>query len=340
MPDATTREDVVSTRGRPLQALPSPDAWLARERFKRLRGETLRGQLGASNPRAGATLEALWRRLEQLGGEVSGGELWQLVGAHDPAPWFGAPLTLVFADRERSREEALAPLLNALGGPGLHARGDALVEVDARDTELLEGLGALGWQVAHVVTVGEVAEATRLLGIPSGGALDDTPIRRCEIEAVLALHAAVFSEDARWCWFGAAQGHLERLRRELELAVAQRAPEARHRVLRGVDGEVAGHLGVELSESPFLGLAVDVSLVLAPSLRGRGVLRSAWRLALEDAVGWGARCWKGGTMQPSVLSLGSRLGRRWARVGLRRVGGIPVEDVARWPGGWRSAADP
>jgi hypothetical protein len=42
-------------------------------------------------------------------------------------------------------------------------------------------------------------------------------------------------------------------------------------------------------------------------------------------------------MQPAVLGLGRRLGRRWERVGLRRVEGVTVDEVAAWPGGWRSS---
>jgi hypothetical protein len=320
------------------------DATAGARRFVALRGEVMRGALGADGPRGEAHLLGFWRHMRGLGAEVAGGPAWQRVAAHDPTPWFGAPLTLVFADRRAGDEEALGALLGAMAAPGLHLRDDAMVEVDARDVPLLEGLGSQGWRVAHIVTAGRVEAAVGALA--AGGPWER--MRPEDRAPVVELHASVFQEDARWCWFAGFQGYREELAASLAREVPARgaasghggpdgahtASLARHRVVRDALGAPVGHLSVEGREDPHLGRTVDVGVVLAPGLRGRGLLRAAWGCALADAEAWGARVWKGGTMQPAVLGLGARLGRRWVRVGLRRVDGAPVGEVARWPGGW------
>lgn len=270
----------------------------------------------------GATrkLEATWDRGAALGlrGGVAGPS--QLVFFHDPMAWFGGPVTLGWLDGPVGAPlEPLAALIDAHHdalGP------DSLIECPTDDRPLIEMMIARGFGIDSVIQVGDARHAARVIGagpLPPGV----EPLGDEHIAGVIALHREVFSAEPEWCWFGAAPAHLQRMAEDLA-----RASEG-HFVLVE-DGAVVGHIGAELRADDFWGPTGGLELVLARRLRGRGLARSLYRVALRSLVARGARTIKGGTSQPAVLALGRALGRSWHAFNLRRGVRFAPDHFLRW----------
>ncbi len=300
-PDERARDRFITRRGAALDATPWFD-----------RGRELQAHL--------ARLHARLRALPEVE-ERGDARRWHLFAARDPDAWFGGPTTIAFADRDRRDPAALDALAEAWRRPGLHHGEDLWLEVDPRDEALLAVLMLSGLRVDSVITAGSVAEAFAAIGPPGaepedGGARLE-PLEAADIADVVELHRRTFSDNPEWCWFGAAPAHLARLGETLEAWTGAAAPSDAHWVFRGPDGRALGHVDVSIGDEPGWGRAAGIGIVLAPGLRGRGLLRVAWRRCLVVAREGGARVWKGGSSQPAVLSLGARLGRRWHQIGLR-----------------------
>jgi len=276
-------------------------------------------------PPAELRLRALWRRLMALESEARGpaSGAWHLVAALDPSPWFGESTTIVFADRDRADPQALADLVSALRGPGLHRRPDTWLEIDPRDEGLLAALLADGWWIDSVISVGGIDAALRRRDhLATDGGADVVafePLEAVDLDAVVALQGRTFQAEPWWCWFGAYPDHLTGVAEDIAAWVDGARPDSRHWVLRKGEA-IVGHLSLDVSDEPFWGRAAGVGIVLAPELRGRGYLKRAYGLVLEVSQELGARVWKGGTAQPAVMSLSRRLGRVWHQIGLRRQG--------------------
>lgn len=283
---------------------------LDRDGFIARRLDTLRRTPGFLDGLAArARLAATWERGAALGlrGGFAGPR--QLAFFHDPAAWFGGPVTVGWidgpADQVRAPIEPLLALLDA------HALGpDTLLEVPVDDPALIDALVARGFGIDSVIQVGDVRRAATALGPgPSPSGL--VALGAEHVAGVVALHREVFAAEPEWCWFGAAPAHLARMAEALA-----RDPTGHFVIVEG--GAVVGHVGAELRDDAFWGPTGGLELVLARHLRGRGLGRSLYRVALRSLVARGARTIKGGTSQPAVLALGRELGRSWQAFNVRR----------------------
>jgi|GEM_PF-1892241 len=270
-------------------------------------------------------LSARWRGLQKHRFVSQGGadSSWQLVTAHDRAPWFGSPTTLVFADRDRTDPRALAALTAALAADGDHLAPDVWLEIDPRDDGLLIALLGLGWHVDSVISAGSLALARErmdaVLGPTPPGGDAWRLLGPADVAPVAQLYATTFRANPEFCWFGAYPDHVAHVRDGLTAWTETMSTAEAHWVVDGPSG-IAGHVSVDMADEPFWGRAAGVGIVLAPEADGKGLLKAAYRRAIVVARGEGANVWKGGTSQPAVMALGARLGRVWHQIGLRRSG--------------------
>jgi GNAT superfamily N-acetyltransferase len=292
-----------------------PDPGLA---FAQLRLATLARTPGAlPGSAARARLLDFWRRGMAKGAHhaLLPGRA-QLFAFADPSTWFGGPCVIAVADRHPAHgdPETLAFLADALTASPLMAGDDVLLEIAADDPALLALALERGLGIDSVIQVGHPARARARLGPtpPLPADLSLRPLERHHVEAVIALHRETFAAQPEYCWFGAWPAHLEGL-----AAALGKAP-AGHAVL--VSGSrVLGHIGVDIeADDPFWGSVGGLELVLAPELRGRGLLRTLYAELLDGLVSAGCEVMKGGTSQPAVLHLGQVLGRPWHALNLRR----------------------
>ncbi len=237
---------------------------------------------------------------------VAGRAVGQVVFFRDPEAWFGGPVVPCWIDR-LDPDAAVEPLLEVLDH---HALGPAaLIEIGVHDAPLLSGLEARGFGIDSVVQVGDPQVALRHLR-PAQASIDVVPLAPEHVAAVVALHREVFTAEPQWCWFGAYPAHLDRL------AEALRRTPAGQFVVREA-GRVVGHLGAEVDDNPYWGRVGGLELVLAPALRGRGLGRALYRVALQSLVQRAATVMKGGTSQPGVMALGREMQRPWHAFNMR-----------------------
>lgn len=313
----------------------SPD----RQRFLALRMQTLARVPGfRGGAAAEAQLASLWTRAESLGVVHLHRPDAQLVAFRDPVTWFGGPATLCFVDRDPRSELGLRAAVAAVRACRDVLDETTWLEVDAYDLELVHALIAEGFGIDSVQQLGDarlalerlIAEKDPPLTVP-GLTIEDA--RLGDVDPIVLLHQAAFSRHPEHCFFGAYREHLLRLRDDVHATIRQAANLGReplHWVVRG-RGKVLGHVEAEVThDHPWWGNVAGLALVFDPSIQGRGVVKTAYRVALTLAVARGAERIKGGTSQPAVLGLGQVMGRPWLSIGLRRHTHYPPQHFLRF----------
>ncbi|MEQ8722187.1 MAG: hypothetical protein RID81_12950 [Sandaracinaceae bacterium] len=237
-----------------------------------------------------------------------------LAWRHQEDAWVGEPVSQVAMDLESAPEHFRAATLDA-ELPRMEADLDLMLDAHHRAT--LEALLARGLGVDSIQLLGEPTRArAKLEARPLPPGITVTPLEARDVEATLALHRETFAREPVYCWFGANPGFLasfeERLRSDRE----------GHFVVRR-DGAFAGHVSAAVKESPFWGRAAGMDLVLAPALRGRGLLRGLYASLLDSMIEAEARVFKGGTSQPPVLRLAREMDRTLFAIHLRRGATLP-----------------
>ena len=106
-------------------------------------------------------------------------------------------------------------------------------------------------------------------------------------------------------------------------------PDTPHRVL--LEGTtVRGVLGCDIDEHPLWGLSGGMDLVLAPTLQGRGLIKTGYRALLRALEARGVTKFHGGTSQPGVLALGLRMDRQFVGLNLRQATPRPKDWFRPW----------
>lgn len=257
--------------------------------------------------------------------------LGQLFFVRDPDAWFGGPVVIAWIDRDPAVDHALAPLLELVDAHAAALDDTALIEIRVDDGPLLAGLLARGFGVDSVIQLGDPRVALPALGPPpdtdplAARGLALRPLALTRVPEVVALHRAVFSAEPAWCWFGAFPSHLLRMADNLA-----RDPRGHFALVDTRTGEVVGHVGAELADTPEWGSTGGLELVLAPALRHQGLARPLYRAALRSLVARGARVMKGGTSQPAVMALGRRMQRPWHSFNLRRGAAFAPDHFLRF----------
>ncbi len=308
----------------------------AQAEFTAQRRATLaRVPLFRDGPAATARLGALYGRGLATGGLVhEHAPGWQLAYFRDPAVWYGGAATIAFVDRDPHAPRALSELASALRA---HAEGlDAttLLEMTAEDDALREVVTAeTGLGVDSVFQVGAADVALRAVAdaawpvAAAGLGLAVRAARIGDVDAVVALAREAFTAEPAYCWVGAYPHHLDSVRRGLEHAL--RAGDGVHLIVEGADREVLGHVGADIDDHAFWGRSAGLDIVLAPALRGRGLLKVLYRDVLARLVHeHQVATLRGGTAQPGVLALGRRMGRAWGALHLRRDVAFPFAHFA------------
>ncbi len=253
--------------------------------------------------------------------------------AFDEDSWFRTPTTQVTFDLDPGDAQARAWLLERLDAwaPDLDASTDLMM--DPRHTALLPDLEARGFGLTSALLVGQVAPALdRLVARydpPSDLAhlgLTLRPVTTpADVDALVALKRRVFAEVPDHCWFYLNPGFAEA---EREGLLADLGGGAYWLVARP-DGAVVGTFGASFQLDGVLwGPCAGVDLALDPSVRGQGVVKTAYRLLLEAAAAHGCVAFKGGTSQPAVMHLSRVMGREPHALELRRAPKFPRQHFA------------
>jgi len=262
---------------------------------------------------------------------ANGGAVAQLMFFRDPEAWFAGPVVLGWIDRDGSdltRDVGLDQVLAAVDRHRDRLGAETLLEIAVDDGPLLAGLLERGFGIDSVIQVGDVRQALTLLG--SGPSLVElepevhlVPLTAVHVPGIIDLHRRVFSAEPQWCWFGAYPEHLARMAKDLVADLG-----GQYALLRG--DVVVGHLGAERVDSPYWGRVGGLELVLEAPLRGRGLARPLYRVALESLIERGAVMIKGGTAQPGVMALGRVMQRPWHSFNLRRDPAFGPEHFLRF----------
>jgi GNAT superfamily N-acetyltransferase len=77
-------------------------------------------------------------------------------------------------------------------------------------------------------------------------------------------------------------------------------------------------------DNPFFGPLAGMTLLLAPALRGRGLLRALYAHLLDQMIARGAHTFRGGTSQAPVMRLAVEMERPLQGWLLRRRAHFPV----------------
>lgn len=211
--------------------------------------------------------------------------------------------------------------------------GDAFdLTLDAAYAPLLDTLRPLGFGV----------DSVQLVGAPELGLArleptveDPEPWRRHglsrvelapeHVAEVVALKTAVFRDQPQYCWFYSNPGFADVDAASIRDGIG-RAPAY---VLVDGGGAVRAYFGASIdADNAFWGVVAGMDLAFGPNVRGRGLLRAAYRVLLSDLVARGVRVFKGGTSQAPVMHVGRELGRDVLAWTVRR--GVTFE-----PAHWR-----
>lgn len=249
---------------------------------------------------------------------------------HQPAPWLGPSTDQVTLDADPDDPDAPQWIVDTLRRwcpvPELY------IPLLGGNRPVLEALLAadLGIGIDSIVLVGEVNAGREALidrydpppTMPAGlelGPVDDV----ATVDAVIAIQREVFGAEPEYCWFGAHPRFLAGERASLLAHVLEPDPLALQRVIR-VDGVVRGHFAaVGERDNPFWGSVGGLGLNLGRELRGRGLGKRIYRIALDHLAAHSIELFKGGTAQPPVLGLAKVMGRQLDHYELRC--GVPFD---------------
>lgn len=262
-------------------------------------------------------------------GRLAGVLAWR----HDPDhPQFGVPVSSVAIAYDAGWPGAERWLGEVLDRELPRMEADLDCMVDIHQPEAYRALAARGVGIDSIMLLGDPRAAlARLLRDrevpPLPAPLAIVPLERAHVDEAVALFRAAFTAEPQYCWFGGNEQHLSRQREELEKELAEGT--RGHRVM--VDGSrVVGALGASVREDGLFGRTAGMSLVLAPELRGRGLLRPIYRHLLEHMIAEGAVTFRGGTSQPPVMRLGRVLGRPCVGAHMRRRNHFPASHFAQY----------
>lgn len=196
-----------------------------------------------------------------------------------------------------------------------------------RHLALLPTLKSIGLGIDSIGLIGESAPALSALVTTADPpremhGLTITPLHsEAQIDAVVALRRAVFTQHPEYCWFGARPRHLQALRARM-VDTLKRA----HfwHVMTDAHGTVQGIFGCDLvPNNPFWGPRGGLEIIFSPEIHGRGFAKTAYRITLEGLVDQGYPIYRGTTGNPAVLAIGQQLGRRLVEVNLRSGADFP-----------------
>lgn len=265
------------------------------------------------------------------GGATGGVVRAVLAWRHDPEPWQGAPVSKVAIDYLPGSPDVSEWLSDCLDRELPRMTADLDLLLDVAYAEAYRALRARGLGVEAVVLLGEPRAALRRLreGTPRARLPADVtiaPLRVEHLDEVMALQRRTFRDAPEYCWFGANPSYLERHEKSLREDI--QSPDHLQRVVLH-RGAVAGHLASSVDhDNAFWGPTAGTGLLLAPALRGRGLLRALYEVLLEGAIERGAVTFKGGTSQPPVLALARRMGRPAHALSMRREAPFPEAHFA------------
>lgn len=234
--------------------------------------------------------------------------------------WFGVPCRDVTLHRRLADSAAQAWLCEAydrIAGPPDAPDRTIHVHAQSSDPLVRDHLVRRGYGIEAAVTYGEAEAALERLVSAcdpprdlSALGLELAPLSsEADVDAFTALSRQTFSDEPQWCWFGASDAFLAAQRESLLEALA--TPESHCWQVVRRDGRFAGMFGCSIDlDNPIWGPSAGMDLLLAPELRGRGVLKTAYRLTLEAMIAAGARVFRGGTSQPGVMHYARLMGRQ------------------------------
>jgi len=260
------------------------------------------------------------------------GELQAFIAWGDDT-WCGVRTQRFIIEYVPDRTDALAWVLSTLTDLRDIIGPDADIQVSAAHVPVMEQLLAMGLGSEAVILMGDPRTAlTRLVEtcdppVEAGPGLLIRQLQPDQIEETCRLRARVFTAEPAYCWFGMQPAFLEMTRTQIAEDLASAIPSYRA-IMEG--DQLVGFFGADVGSDPRWGKVAGLDLVFDVSIRGRGLVKTAYRIMLTDFVRAGVDVFKGGTSQPAVMSLGRLMGRTLRAVALRRNAAFEPRHFASW----------
>jgi GNAT superfamily N-acetyltransferase len=255
---------------------------------------------------------------------------------HEDEAWCGTPLQSVFIELAPGDQPALEWTRRMIRDVARDLGPDTELQLSPGLAELVPDLLAAGLGIEAVILVGRPVDALRRLNSRPAPPRDLArhgltvePLGAEHVAAVVDLWRWTFNAEPQHCWFGTSPGYLARFEQGLLLAAGGEVAGAQLVALES-NGAVVGYFETDVEYQPYWGVAAGMSLVLDERYRGRGIASTAYRLLLEAQVELDVDVFKGGTSRPSVMALGTRMGRELAGIMFGRRALFGPEHFEEW----------
>ena len=195
-----------------------------------------------------------------------------------------------------------------------------LLTLSGCHTQLLPTLERIGLGIDALGLLGDTSASLNALleakNPPSDfkqAGLDCVPMVPNHLEAVVALRGRTFKADPEYCWFGAAETHLAAYEKKMRESL-----EREHLWWVLLEGErVVGTFGSDMAiENPLWGPRGGLEILFEPEYRGRGLMKTAYRMMLEGMQSKNLPVYIGATAQLPVMALGKIMGRQMHKIHL------------------------
>jgi len=143
--------------------------------------------------------------------------------------------------------------------------------------------------------------------------LECVPMQLKHVDGIVKIRRRTYRELPEYCWFGSQESHLCQYGKRMKTATQKK-----HLWWVLLDKEnVVGNFGGDVvTDDPIWGPCANVEVLFAPQYRGKGLMKTAYRIMLEGLVAKKIPLYTGTTAQKPVMKLGRLTGRQMFRIQL------------------------
>ena len=235
--------------------------------------------------------------------------------------WYGPPIQTCTLDFDWKEQSAISWVTQKLFYLQSELHGDCELMLSAHYASILGVALNVGFKIDSVLLLGHPQTSLQHLiedKAPSDHLgfmnLSIYPLNsQKEIRAIVKLKKNYFTDHPEFCWFGADERHLHKCQQDLSHALRQSKRGQTSDLYAWViyrEQEVLGYFSFQTqSDHPLWGHYAGLDIVLHPRIQKRGVVKTIYRLMLEQMIIQGVQIYKGGTSQPAVMGLGRLMQR-------------------------------